>query len=161
MAGSRIASQRREAEAAERRARLLFLVTIAVLAVVVVIVAILAVIVLPSYQSVVMKARRTDAKTALTTASQTLERFATENAATGYANATVSNTAGPTVVAKTSTENNHYSLTLTDKTATTYLLSAAPQGPQANDGCKTFTLNQRGERGVSADATKTPQECWQ
>ena len=129
--------------------------------IVVVVIAILAVIVLPSYQGVVMKARRTDAKAALTTAAQTLERYSTENATTGYANATISDTAGATVVARSSTENGHYLLTIGNKTASTYVLSAAPQGGQANDGCKTFTLNQRGERGVSADATKTAQECWQ
>lgn len=129
--------------------------------IVVVVIAILAVLVLPSYQGVVMKARRTDAKTALTTASQTLERYSTENPLTGYANATVSDTAGATVIARATTDDGHYRLTLTDKTATGYVLSAVPQGAQANDGCKTFTLNQRGERGVSADATRSARDCWQ
>ena len=128
--------------------------------IVVVIVAILAVLVLPSYQGAVMKARRTDAKAALTTAAQSLERFATENAATGYSTATVSDAAGATVVARTTTDDGHYSLTVSNKTATTFLLSAAPQGAQANDPCKTFTLNQRGDRNV-AGTTKPWQECWQ
>jgi type IV pilus assembly protein PilE len=135
--------------------------TLIELMIVVVVIAILAVVVLPSYQGLVMKARRTDAKAALTTAAQTLERYSTENPITGYANATVSDTAGPTVIARATTDDAHYELRLTDKTATTYVLSAVPRNAQANDGCKTFTLNQRGERGVSADATKPARECWQ
>lgn len=129
--------------------------------VVVVVVAILSMIALPTYQDAVRKARRTDAKAALTTAAQSLERYATENASTGYSTATLSNTSGATVVARASTDNGYYSLTLDPKAATTYVLSATPQGTQADDGCKSFTLNQRGERGVSADATKSAQECWQ
>jgi len=131
--------------------------TLIELMIVVVVVAILAVLVLPSYQSYVLKARRTDAKAALTSAAQMLERFSTENAATGYSTATL----GATGVFPNRSENGHYALTLTNRTASTYTLNAAPQGPQANDACKTFTLNQRGERGVSADATRTWQECWQ
>lgn len=129
--------------------------------IVVVVVAILAVLVLPSYQGYVMKARRTDAKAALTTAAQSLERYATENPGTGYTNATVSDTSGPTVVAKRTTDDGHYLLTVSGKTVTTFVLSATPQNSQLNDVCKTFTLNQRGERDVSADATKPARECWQ
>ena len=135
--------------------------TLIELMIVLVVVAILAVIVLPSYQGAVMKARRTDAKAALTTAAQSLERFATENPTAGYSTATVSDTPASSVVAKRTTDNAHYLLTLDPKAVATFVLSAAPQGAQANDGCKSFTLNQRGERGVSADATKSAQECWQ
>lgn len=137
--------------------------TLIELMIIVVVIAILAVLVLPSYQGVVMKARRTDAKTALTTAAQTLERYSTENPVAGYGTATVNDVAGPTVIAKATTDDGYYRLVLSDKTATTYVLSAVPisPGPQTNDACKTFTLNQRGERGVSADATKPARECWQ
>ena len=135
--------------------------TLIELMIVVVVVAILAVLVLPSYQGFVLKARRTDAKAALTTASQSLERYATENPGTGYTNATVSDISGPTVVAKSTTDDGHYVLTVTGKTVTTFLLSAAPQNAQLSDACKTFTLNQRGERNVAGGATKTAQECWQ
>jgi type IV pilus assembly protein PilE len=135
--------------------------TLLELMIVVAIIAILAAVVLPSYQSYVMKARRTDAKTALTTVAQTLERFATENAATGgYTNATLNNTPGANVVAPASTENNHYALSFRSKSATAYVLAATPQGAQANDLCKTFTLDNQGVRGL-IDSTKPVQECWQ
>jgi type IV pilus assembly protein PilE len=135
--------------------------TLIELMIVVVVVAILAVLVLPSYQGYVMKARRTDAKAALTTAAQSLERFATENPVRGYTDATVSDTSGATVVAKRTTDDGHYLLIPSGQTVTTYVLSATPQNSQLNDACKTFTLNQRGDRGVSADATKPARECWQ
>lgn len=135
--------------------------TLLELMIVVVVIAILATVVLPSYQSYVLKARRTDAKTALTTVAQSLERFATENAANGgYNNATLSNTPGANVVAPASTENNHYTLTFTSKTATTYELAATPENAQASDLCKTFTLNHQGLRGL-VGSTKPVLECWQ
>jgi type IV pilus assembly protein PilE len=135
--------------------------TLLELMIVVAIIAILAAVVLPSYQSYVLKARRTDAKAALTALAQTLERFATENANNGgYNNATVSNTPGTNVVARASTENGHYTLAFRSKSATAYVLAATPQGAQANDLCKTFTLDNQGVRGL-IDSTKPVQECWQ
>ncbi len=135
--------------------------TLLELMIVVAIIAILAAVVLPSYQSYVLKARRTDAKTALTAVAQSLERFATENAATGgYANATLNNTPGANVVAPESTENNHYTLSFSSKSATAYVLTAVPQGAQTNDLCKTFTLDNRGVRGLTG-STKPVLECWQ
>ena len=47
--------------------------------IVVAIIAILAAIVIPSYQSAVRKAHRTDAKTALATIAQLMERYNTQN----------------------------------------------------------------------------------
>lgn len=135
--------------------------TLLELMIVVAIVAILAAVVLPSYQSYVLKARRTDAKAALTALAQTLERFATENANNGgYTNASLSNTPGANVVAPASTENGHYTLSFRSKSATAYVLAATPQGAQANDLCKTFTLDNQGVRGL-IDSTKPAQECWQ
>lgn len=133
--------------------------TLIELMIVVVIVAILAVVVLPSYQSYVMKARRTDAKAALTSAAQMLERLATENPIDGYSKAVLGN---PGVFPKYS-ENNHYELRFVPDppTASAFTLNAIPQRTQASDGCKTLTINQRGDRGVSADATKPKEECWQ
>jgi len=120
--------------------------------IVVAVIAILAVIVVPSYQSYVIKARRTDAKMALTSTAQTMERHATENAATGYSNFVLGT--------PSRSENGHYNLRLSNLGVASFTLSAAPQGAQASDsGCGTFTLNEKGVRGVTGP--KTWQECWQ
>lgn len=122
--------------------------------IVVAIVAILAVIVVPSYQSYVLKARRTDAKAALTTAAQMLERFATEHPNIGYG--TLLGTAG----VPDKSENGHYKLILVDGKLATYTLRAEPLDGQSSDACNTFTLTADGTRDV-VGTSKTPQECWQ
>jgi type IV pilus assembly protein PilE len=127
--------------------------------IVVAMVAILAAVALPSYQSSVRKARRADARSALVTTAQLMERYATENAASGYSTATLSATPGPTVVTKPASDNGYYQLSLANLTATTFTLSAAPQGGQAVDQCATFTLDERGVRGVT-NTTLSAADCW-
>jgi type IV pilus assembly protein PilE len=139
--------------------------TLIELMIVVVLIAILGSIAVPSYQSYVMKARRADARGALTNAAQMLERFSTENASTGYSTATLSDSAspGPSVVSRITSENGHYTLSFAagQPTVSTFVLEAARAGGQAGDTCGTFTLNQRGLRGVKAGTTtKTAAECW-
>ena len=127
--------------------------------IVVVMIALLAAVALPSYQSTVRKGRRAEARAALATTAQLMERYATEHAADGYSTATISSVAGPTVVTKPTTDNGYYQLSLTNLAATTFTLRAAPQGAQASDECATFTLDERSVRGVSG-TTKTAAECW-
>jgi type IV pilus assembly protein PilE len=127
--------------------------------VVVVVIGLLAAVALPSYQSSVRKARRADARSALVTTAQMMERYATEHAAAGYSTATLSTVAGPTVVAKPASDNGYYTLSLANLAATTFTLRAAPQGGQAYDGCGTLTLDERGVRGVSG-GTLTTSDCW-
>ena len=127
--------------------------------IVVAMIAMLAGVALPSYQSSVRKARRADARSALVTAAQLMERFATENAATGYATATLSTVPGPTVIAKPASDNGYYLLSLTNLTATTFTLRAAPQGGQGVDECATFMIDERGVRAVTS-VTQTAAQCW-
>ena len=127
--------------------------------IVVAIVGLLSAVALPSYQSSVRKARRADARSALATTAQMMERFATEHGATGYRTASVSDAGGPTVVAKATTENGYYLLSFSNLTATAFTLRAVPQGAQASDDCATFTLDERGVRGL-AGSTHTVAECW-
>jgi type IV pilus assembly protein PilE len=114
---------------------------------------------LPSYQSSVRKARRADARSSLATTAQLMERYATEHGASGYATAMLSDVAGPTVVAKPASENRYYLLSFANLTATAFTLRAVPQGGQAGDDCATFTLDERGVRGVVGTA-HTVAECW-
>src|SRR6476620_453648 len=87
--------------------------------IVVAVIGILAVIVLPSYQDSVRKARRGDARAALVTTAQLMERYATEHGGSGYSTATLSAAPGPTVVAKPASDNGYYALTLANLAATT------------------------------------------
>ena len=138
--------------------------TLIELMIVVVVVAILAVVVMPSYQWAVMKARRTEAKSALITVAQTLERFSTENALNGYSQAKLSDTeVSDKVVAKATTESGYYELSFVPNPPTfaEYEVRAAPKNAQANDKCGVFRLNQKGERNVLNSFGKTKEECWQ
>ena len=128
--------------------------TLLELMIVVVVIGLLGAVALPAYQSSVRKAHRAEARTALTTAAQRLERFYTENS--GYDTATLEK-AG----ISPASENGYYALAL-DVTAgvlNTYKLTATPQGAQATDACGKLTLDQTGKRDV-ADATLSATECW-
>lgn len=127
--------------------------------VVVAVIALLASVAMPAYQSSVRKARRADARAALVTTAQLMERYATEHGGSGYSTATLSTAAGPTVVGKPTSDNGYYALSITGLTATAFTLRAAPQGGQAADGCATFTLDERGVRGVSG-GTYSVTDCW-
>ena len=63
------------------------------------------------------------------------------------------------MVAKPASDNGYYQLSIANLTATTFTLRAAPQGGQSSDGCGTFTLDERGVRGVTA-GTLTTADCW-
>jgi type IV pilus assembly protein PilE len=127
--------------------------------IVVVMIAILGAVALPSYQASVRKGRRADARAALVITAQLMERYSTENATTGYSTATLSTVAGPTVVAKPASDNGYYMLSLSNLAATTFTLRAAPQVAQSSDGCGTFTLDERGVRGVTGGTLATT-DCW-
>jgi type IV pilus assembly protein PilE len=117
------------------------------------VVGILAAIAFPSYQNYVLKSGRADAKTALYGAAQTLERCFTRYGA-------YNNTACPLGQGDTEmTENDKYQVTVTTATPTTFVLTAAPQGPQTKDTeCGDFTLDHRGAKGVSGSGTV--DDCW-
>lgn len=127
--------------------------------IVVALIGLLAGVALPSYQNSVRKARRADARAALVTTAQLMERYATEHAGSGYSTATISTLPGPTVITKPASDNGYYVLSLANLTATTFTLRAVPQGGQATDGCATFTLDERGVRGVSGGTLAT-NDCW-
>ena len=124
-------------------------VTLLELMIVVVVVAILAVVVLPSYQGYVTKARRTDAKMALTREAQALERWSTERGT--YLNFVLSRGG--------LSDNDHYLLSFESRTASAYKLRAVPQGAQANDtACANLTIDQNGIRAATGPKGL---ECWQ
>ena len=82
-----------------------------------------------------------------------MERYITEKST--YATATL----GSGGVFADRSENGYYALALTDLSAATFTLTAAPQGSQASDPCGTYTLNQAGARGVTGGSLSAA-ECW-
>lgn len=123
--------------------------------IVAVIVGILAAIALPSYFSSIQKSRRTDAKSALVGAAGQMERYFTERGT--YATATLGSAS--TNVYQAVSENGYYNLSLTNLTATTYTVGAAPTGAQAGDPCGTFTYTNLGVKGVTG-GSKPVSDCW-
>ena len=119
------------------------------LMIVVAVIGILAAIAYPAYTSQVMKTQRSDAKAALMTAAQSLERCFTEFNA--YDNA-----ACPALAATSS--EGYYSIVATTLAATSYKLTATPiGGAVASDTeCATFTLD---NLGVEA-STPPGNQCW-
>jgi len=139
--------------------------TLIELMIVVAVVGILAAVGYPSYRDYVMRAHRTDAKSALMAAAQRMEKFYTERmtynaAALGTAVGDIAPTTSPdrfyTISFDTTpTAATACSATATSNTsATTFRLCAVPTGAQANDTCGTFSLSNIG--------TKLPAtaRCW-
>ena len=133
--------------------------TLIELMIVVAVIGLLSAVALPSYQASIRKARRADARSALVTTAQLMERYATEHAAAGYSTATLSDVPGPTTVAKPGSDNRYYTLSLANLGVGTFTLRAAPQSGQASDECATFTLDERGVRGL-ANTTRAVIDCW-
>ena len=116
------------------------------------VVGILAAIAYPSYRDQVRKSNRTEARTALSQVTQTLERCYTRNF--GFTSCLPSGT-----LPMTTTPRGAYVIDVksgTTITATTFTLVATPQGPQADDKCGNFEITNANARTVTGTAT----DCW-
>ncbi len=121
------------------------------------IVAILAAIAFPAYQDHVRKARRADAKAALVELAQWMERNYTE--ALRYdQDSNGGAIALPFTEVPREGSNKYYDLTLSNLTATTFNLNAAPKSAQVHDKCKTLTLTHTGLKGTTSGLGIG--ECW-
>lgn len=127
--------------------------TLIELMIVVAIVAVLVAIAYPSYREQVIKTRRAEGRAALADVAQRMERCFTRFSA--YDNAACAGTAAAT------SEGGWYAVSATTLTATTFTLSAAPQGDQAtaDTRCGTLTLTHTGARGQSA-TPPAGYACW-
>jgi len=117
------------------------------LMIVVAIVGILAAIAYPSYENQVRKSNRTEAKVELERRAGALEKCYTR---------TMDYTKDPCkpIWAAANTSGGLYSVEVTDKTDSTYTLTATAIGRQAKDTtCKTMILLSTGER-------RPPKDCW-
>ncbi|MCC5796415.1 MAG: prepilin-type N-terminal cleavage/methylation domain-containing protein [Methylophaga sp.] len=109
------------------------------------IVAIIVSIAYPSYLTQVQQTRRANAQADLVELAAYMQRFYTENFT--YAGAALPYNTSPK-----SGGQSFYNIALGNATATTYTLTATPQGPQVGDSCGNMTINQRGQG--------TPANCW-
>ncbi len=124
--------------------------TLVELIITVAIIAILASIALPAYQGSVLKAGRSDGKTSLLSAAQSMERcFTTTNA---YDD--------PLCIAAIPATSGEGKYTLAvASTPISFTITATPTGNQTGDTkCGSLTLDQTGRQGISG--TGTVATCW-
>lgn len=113
-------------------------------------VAVLVTVAWPSYQGLVERSQRAQARTALLQAAHWLERAASANGS--YP----ASTDIPASVLQV--EGRRYQIQVTSAPQS-YTLSALPLGPQSADACGTLTLNHLGVRGVQG-ASQSAAQCW-
>ncbi len=113
-------------------------------------IALLASLAWPSYQSIVLRSQRAQARASLLQAAHWLERAASAN---GSYPLTADIPASLLQV-----DGQRYRMTVTS-TAQSYTLSAIPLGSQAADTCGTLTVNHLGVRSVLG-ASETAAQCW-
>jgi len=122
------------------------------------VVAILAAVAIPLYTSSVQKSHRTDAKAALTTAAQAMERWFTER--NTYAGALL----GVGGIYGATSSNGYYTMSFAagganNTNALGYTLEATPVGTQASDSCGVYTLDQT--NNITANGVSPPPAgCW-
>lgn len=129
------------------------------LMVAVTIIGIIVAVALPSYNSHMLNTRRTAATACMTEMAQFMERMFTTSM--DYSR---DNTNTAIVLPNSSCRNDlapFYLLSL-NATPTTFILTAAPLGPQVKDtNCATLTLDQAGARTAANSAAPAKvRECW-
>ncbi len=114
-----------------------------------IVIAILGIIVgiaVPQYNQYRRRANRAEARTTLVEAAQIAERFFVRN------NTYVGAAAGGNIPAQS--PHGLYAIAYNAPNATTFTITATPQGGQAGDECGAFTINQAGVRGAAQAG------CW-
>jgi type IV pilus assembly protein PilE len=127
--------------------------------IVMVIMTILLMVVLPSYREAVQRGHRADARTALMTAAQLLERQFTVNNTYCPPAGCSANPLPDAMRHVPPTGTPVYTITVTDLGVDRYTLNATPTdpGPVAGDACGRLTLNSTNERGQERG---TQAQCW-
>ncbi len=113
-------------------------------------IALLASLAWPSYQNLVLRSQRAQARASLLQAAHWLERAASANGSYPLI--------ADVPASVLQVDGQRYRMTVSS-TAQSYTLSAIPLGSQAADTCGTLTLNHLGVRSVQG-ASQTAAQCW-
>lgn len=137
--------------------------TLIELMIAVAIIGIIAAFAYPSYLEQVRKSRRADVKAVILQAAQAAERYYTANynfgtTSTSQAAANASPVFGNITKSPIDGGSTYYTLSYT-ASATDFLITATPSGPQVGDRCNVITYARNGS--VSYTGTNgTLQDCW-
>ena len=132
--------------------------TLIELMIVIVVMAIIVSIALPSYQSTVRKARRSEAKALLLEVSAAEVRYFT-NRSQYTDSVTGALPAGLGYSTDLST-GGHYRITAAGA-PNTFTLTATPQGDQASDSiCANITITDTGVKGATGSSSNIIKDCW-
>jgi type IV pilus assembly protein PilE len=119
--------------------------------IVVAVVAVLAAIALPSYQLIIRKGHRADAKAVVMESAQFMERYFTTN--NTYVGAAVVSAVSPKGATGTDVKYN-ISVSIPAPPPDTFVIQAVPAGSQTADSCGTLTLSNTGAQ------TAATAGCW-
>ncbi|BDI04536.1 type IV pilin protein [Sphaerotilus microaerophilus] len=127
--------------------------TLVEMMIVIAVIGILTAVALPSYRQHVANSRRADARAAILSLAQVMERWYTERGT--YVGATV----GASGIYPSASPQGYYTMSITAQDATTFTVRAAPTGAQTGDACGSYTYTQAGTRGVTG-GSRTVAQCW-
>lgn len=134
--------------------------TLVELMIVVVIISVLAAISIPAYQNYVYKSRRADAKSALLKIQLAEEKWRANH--TTYTAALTD--LGYTGSSPYYSPDSHYTLGISNATATTYTLTATATGIQeADTHCAKLSIDQTGTKSSedhAGNVTTSNSDCW-
>lgn len=123
------------------------------------IVAILAAVAYPSYTSYVLESRRSESWEALAEVSLLQEQYYLDNGS--YATTLVALGLAASGETSFTTDNGHYSITLSAAAADSFTATATALGAQLNDkSCKSMSYSSVGAKTALDSEGSSSNECW-